>query len=216
VELECCIGGSKGPDPGWIEAFLRLVENRSLCSGAGRCQFAERKVLQEAGAQVCIPVLNHLWRSAELTWVNVSGFTRPERLLLDPVVADRGHGVDRLGDLLAADLACGLGAMAPHARVAIGLQLEPHRERAARIGALLLWLPDPGHRAGEILHPAARQIGSSLLAGFSQTAAKLPSRNVRFGRGPAGGPDSVLRVQSPKGNGVDVKASGPDELGLLL
>ena len=46
----------------------------------------------------------------------------PLRLLLQTIVADRGRGIERFGDVARVQLLHVAGMVAPHARVAIGLQ----------------------------------------------------------------------------------------------
>ena len=60
------------------------------------------------------------------------------RLLLQAIIAHRARGVHRRLDIaLLDDVLHAIGVMRPHARQAIGLQLDPHRYRISAAAVAL-------------------------------------------------------------------------------
>ena len=73
---------------------------------------------------------------------------------LDPVVADRGRRVEPVGDVGRGDLGDQRGVdgvRRPHAGVAVGLQLQPHRSRLRSLAVVT----HPFVRAQQVLHVVA-------------------------------------------------------------
>src|SRR6185437_327633 len=137
--------------PTWCSCQRRFANPVLGCASAAG--FAERV----AGGRVAAlhadrePVLA-LGRSAVGEGLRVHA---PGGLLLEAVVADRGGGVERLGDLAAAHFPGRVRRVAPDARVAVGLQLERDREAAARLRVLLLRAPHLPLGADQVLHAVA-------------------------------------------------------------
>src|SRR4029453_5717574 len=78
------------------------------------------------------------------------------RLLLDAIVAHRRSGGESFLDVAGVELVALLREIRPRAGVAVGLQLETHRQRV--VAALVDPLPsrvDLLHHAGEVLHMMA-------------------------------------------------------------
>ena len=91
-------------------------------------------------ARRCAPRLNQACRCADEPWVNESGFDAPPALLLQPVVADG------LAARIASSMSPGSSSsntrVRPDAGVAVGLQLEPHRQRVRAVGVVAPQLVD--------------------------------------------------------------------------
>ncbi len=104
-------------------------------------------------------------------------------LLLDPVVADRLGGVERLGDVALVDRledldALGVGgagrAAGPHAGVAVGLELEPDR-----VAGRTLLGADLAHGAEQVLDVVAELVGEDVrLHEVTTLATELPLEDV--------------------------------------
>src|SRR5689334_8895778 len=108
----------------------RITDTRSRRSELGR---VERVALIEAAAlEAALEPADALRRGAVGEGVGDDGAAR---LALQPVVADRGGGVERLLDVsLLEHVAALLGAARPDPGEAVGLKLEPDRE-PVRVGA---------------------------------------------------------------------------------
>ena len=68
--------------------------------------------------------------------MNVSGLTLPAGLLLEPVVADRLGGVERLVEVARLEVALGEDRRGPDAGVAVGLELLANRELVGLAGVV--------------------------------------------------------------------------------
>ena len=82
-------------------------------------------------------------------------------LLLDPVVAHRGGGVERLVDVARFEEVALLGGVRPDAGEAVGLELEPDRERVGLTGSLLLARRTLPLMPEQVLHVMADLVGET-------------------------------------------------------
>ena len=82
------------------------------------------------------PRLNQPARCSAVPWVNVSGLIRPVVCGLDAVVADRRGGGQPLLEVALLEQPALERRVRPHAGEAVGLQLDPHRQRVALVGVL--------------------------------------------------------------------------------
>ena len=101
----------------------------------------------------------------------------PARRLLEPVVTDRRRGAKALVHVARIQQLPLRRRMAPHAGEAVGLQLQPHRERVAARRILLhraLHLPaDSEHVLHVVPHLVGDHVGLREVAGCSESAGQL-------------------------------------------
>ena len=108
------------------------------------------------------------------------------RLALEPVVADRLGGVERLLDVALLEVARLEHGRRPDARVAVGLQLGADRELVGTVGVVAAEAVDLGVGAAQVLDVVADlvrdHVGPGEVAGGVELACACPRRSSGRGR----------------------------------